>query len=473
MTDDEYVIRLGCLVRLGRFHEAIRGEVISRLSTLKPRLRMTAYSLLSWAFGQLGSESNAETMLRRAYETAQQSNARDDECAEVRYFDALHKISQHDFAGSLALVKTFDSSDGYRAKALILEAWIAAAQGDLGQQLDRFSNALDIDEDGELWSQAAMLHGYSALVRELYQPLKIAQLADRARAFPWSKDMFVQKFYTYRNLGWASALAGQSLQAYEYYCVAFHVAQARPEHRMLIYADKAFLALAMDQHELMKIKLDSAVDLLDTVAWHDAGEARCALLLLVELHAGTGDASMAQRCWDMYSSIRIPINDASIGVAAMRRRSLERYAEGWLLRVLGRNAEAIEAFSEAHDNWKTIGYSWRAVLAATALGELTGDRQHFDFALSETAQNFPHAWFARSLQRYRDRLDHEALNGLSPTKRNIIRLLLEGKKNQEIADELSLSHNTVRARLNELYEKFTPAQRSKTALVCYLHSLGL
>ncbi len=48
---------------------------------------------------------------------------------------------------------------------------------------------------------------------------------------------------------------------------------------------------------------------------------------------------------------------------------------------------------------------------------------------------------------------HQAVNKLAPQTRNIVRLSLEGKKNQEIAEQLDISLNTVKTLKKSAYKE--------------------
>ena len=61
---------------------------------------------------------------------------------------------------------------------------------------------------------------------------------------------------------------------------------------------------------------------------------------------------------------------------------------------------------------------------------------------------------------------HDIAKGLSPRDRELVLLLAQGFRAREIADKLSLSENTVRNLLSQLYGKLKVTDRTQAALFC-------
>ena len=61
---------------------------------------------------------------------------------------------------------------------------------------------------------------------------------------------------------------------------------------------------------------------------------------------------------------------------------------------------------------------------------------------------------------------HDIARGLTSRDRDLVQLLAQGYRAREIADKLSLSENTVRNLLSQLYGKLKVADRTQAALFC-------
>ena len=70
---------------------------------------------------------------------------------------------------------------------------------------------------------------------------------------------------------------------------------------------------------------------------------------------------------------------------------------------------------------------------------------------------------ARSELRTDRRPDPASDGVLSETERRIVELVVEGRRNREVADELSLSPNTVAWNLSKVYRKLGVSSRTELA----------
>lgn len=67
------------------------------------------------------------------------------------------------------------------------------------------------------------------------------------------------------------------------------------------------------------------------------------------------------------------------------------------------------------------------------------------------------------------RIVHQAVNKLAPQTRNIILLSLEGKKNQEIADHLEVSVNTIKTLKKNAYKELRNQMKDHVFVLLLLH----
>lgn len=70
----------------------------------------------------------------------------------------------------------------------------------------------------------------------------------------------------------------------------------------------------------------------------------------------------------------------------------------------------------------------------------------------------------------KEKINSRLENPLTHAEYQLLQLLLEGKKNQEISDELFLSINTVKTHLNNIYRKLDV--HSKPHLINFIQELG-
>jgi DNA-binding CsgD family transcriptional regulator/predicted Zn-dependent protease len=459
-SDEDFVLRLRALIRLNRYNEALRVDALDRISKLAPALRFTGYTLLATASYRASMRLPAENYFNEAYRLADEFDIAQELRAELHYFDALRQWSAHNFDAAEQLVTPLLELRAWRLTALELLAWIAAGRGDLDQQMELFGAALEC-RDGDIWNRATVLHSYSDATREMYRPIDTERIARSATSLPWSSDMAAQRFLTFRNLGLCEALSGRALRAFEYLRIA-EDAIHDTLYQILVHADKAFIAFGAGELETARDNVLSALKHVDAVKWHSVGDRRVILLELVEVTSQLGDIPTAEALLTRYDAIVTQITPLqSYGVGDQRLKATEQYARGLLLRAKGKSEPAVSCLKDAFRIWNQVGYKWRAVLAALAIGIATGKRDLFDYAVITTDKHFPHAWFSRSLDPYRSRAAHPELQNLSDTRQGILLGIVDGKTNKEIADHLGISPNVVRNRLADLFTNYGVRSRRR------------
>jgi len=464
---------LRCLIRLGRYSDVIRPDIIDRVRALGPREEFEVLPLVASAQSRLRMHAMAREGFERVRVIAEDLGVSGSDRAEFDYLQGLHFVDTGDLEAANTIAKKLFCHAAWRGVGLELEAWIWRLRGDQMHHVQLLDRALTHSKK-DPWVRAAILHCLSAQIRELHLPQLVDRVTEIAEQHSWSADMATQAFYTFRNIGCHETTAARPMRACDRYHRAATFAQHKPSHKLLILADEAFLALTIDDRKSIQERMDAAAALVDKISWADCGESRNALLLLAELSARLNDVPTAERYLKRYTSTLTPIaSNPNFGVGETLQANLECHTRAWIKRASGDTQGAIALFEDALARWKEQGARWRAVLAAIALGELTESDEYFAFARSETQEHFPHAWFARGIVPHSRRMDDPVFKSLTNTQRNILKLVIQGKRNKEIASELFLASNTVRSRLSELFSIFVPDQPNRTTLAAKMREYGL
>lgn len=446
-------------------------DVVHRLSTMQPRnarLRIERDVWLGAAHGATGDSQSAHRLLDRSIAALKAPD-------ELYYAAIYQKAHVHwmdrEWAPLAALVATLvDSPDaGYRGRGYIFRGWIHAGKdGDAQAQARDYVRALDEFDfmaRPDLRLRLNTLLTLTALAREL----GLESVAERVRAaydaMNPSSGMVIQHFKMTRILGWIDALAGNELSAFRRFRLAADLAPS-DFWRVQCISDRATLARASGERAFMLDQLYAAHDLASSLSWNDAVEEdRIALLTLAELF-GDVDAGLAQRYLAHFRSLRTSM-DRRMGFANDERvRALEAYPAGMALLRIGETAAARQMLSDAYEIFMKFDYGWRAALAALGMHKATQESRWLALA-RKAVKRWPHSWIARELhqaQQAHSASEEESM--ITRAQRPILRLLLEGRRNAEIAEALGKSPNTVRNHIAEIFRTFEV--RSRAELIALL-----
>lgn len=444
------LIRLRAMLYLGEHHEVTRAAFLEFLPDMPMLERGRAMALVGTAYFRAGMPEAAEPAFAQAYRFVSNDASA---LAEVRFYEALLRWSLGELDAADALVHHLIGDRQWRAKALDLRSWIRAKRGDYVGQLADLKAAYRAISGEDVWEKAAILRSASALTRELYDEDTAAFLERSAQELAWSDDTWEQEFYTFRNLAWCAALGGRSVTAFDYLTRAQLCAPSEA-HAVIIESDRATIASYSHEPATASRRLEAAIAAAQKADWPKVGEARTALLLMAELLA-PHDPKAAKNFLDRYTRLALPLSPLlSFGNADERLHALEQYTAGIVLNALGEREDAIAALERAYAVWSSAGYCWRAALAAAHLGEITGMQEYVLTAKELVEKHVPNAFFAAALQRYRVREEDPDVLALSPTRREILRCFIAGMVNQEIANTLNLSRQTVKNNLRHIYRVF-------------------
>jgi DNA-binding NarL/FixJ family response regulator len=116
-----------------------------------------------------------------------------------------------------------------------------------------------------------------------------------------------------------------------------------------------------------------------------------------------------------------------------------------------------------------IHYSDTTVGSLELARDVASGLSHARFLVTETRQAWPA--IRQFLMEELGRRDSERLGGLSEREIEVLRLLAAGRSNQQIADELVISLNTVRRHVSNIFDKAGVANRVEAAAYARDHGL--
>lgn len=213
-----------------------------------------------------------------------------------------------------------------------------------------------------------------------------------------------------------------------------------------------------------------ASDLADRFLRHIPPEERTervpGLELLVRAGLGLGDREAAAAAVSELRSIADEVASDALRAPAM-------LAEGLLAAAAGDHEPARRRFEDAVDLYERTGAPFDAARARLELARTLRALKRYPAAQEEA-----HAG-ARALRELGAALEAEAAagpsaDGLTLRERDVLRLLAQGRSNQEIAAELVLSVRTVERHISNIYAKIGASGRTaRAAAASYAASLGL
>ena len=158
---------------------------------------------------------------------------------------------------------------------------------------------------------------------------------------------------------------------------------------------------------------------------------------------------------------------------------------GDALALLGRAADARAKYEAALDICQPGGYRPEIALTRLSLAELLLEHypderdvaiEHLDFAIAELRdmKMQPALERALSLQGRRHPESKTRLypDRLSEREVEVLRLIAAGWSNQQIADDLVISHNTVGRHVSNIFDKISAVNRVEAAVYARDHGLA-
>ncbi|HEX3551529.1 MAG TPA: hypothetical protein VHT53_14180 [Candidatus Elarobacter sp.] len=410
---------------------------------------------------------------------------RDFATAESRYADArklagavpdgLHTMAYHDLrmrwlrrecdpSAPEAALAVQHPDPSIACAAYAYRAWLHAGKQDYASHIADLIRAvryatLDGDEPVDVSTLAASIHALAQVAFEMADAAGIAAARRASDALVWTADVRVQQFATIRALGWDAFMRGNPGQAQWAFKEARAIAPSAP-WRIMGHLDRAYVARTSGNEFWALEEIAQADALAFDVVWETSyGEERQVLVTLAQMHA-PGDAARAQRYATMYSRMGTEnMNPALAAHADPRATALARYAQGCIEQTLGRRESAITALRESFDIFERASFHYRAILAATALAELSGD-DGWCASAREHAGFYPDCPLLSAADRSVAR-EQAMPDALSPIQRQMARALWNGAETAELSKRFSRSLFRIERQIEAIYAAFGVTSRAE------------
>lgn len=147
-------------------------------------------------------------------------------------------------------------------------------------------------------------------------------------------------------------------------------------------------------------------------------------------------------------------------------RAIADSTRGCLLLAQGAAAEALPRLRTAFDAWRELGAPYEAAVAGLHLAEArraVGDEEGAALELRACLATFEHLGARPDADRARELLG-DAAHALSPRETEVLRLIVAGQTNAEIAAKLHLSERTVHRHVSNILTKLGLPSRTAAAI---------
>jgi DNA-binding CsgD family transcriptional regulator len=488
---EAWLLRARALLRVQR-----PADVAAELAPVLPTIpdvdhRTTAAMLHGAALARL-LPSHGIAVLGAIADTALRENAHSAVRAEIAYFRAVAHWSadELDAAEQLARDAQRNGCDVLAVRAMQLRAFIAARS----QRPSRYADALalfrtasraygrcrerDLDLAMIIVQQIAALEQTlrSATVRGTHRS------ARGGRALPGSAFTANAPTAAFLRLCYDDAclfaLDGDGGAALSKMREADDVADT-PAWRVWARAGCAAVASMLGEAAAAKTYADGATALAQTVDWDETtDDERVAFVHLAEVYANLGDARAASAALARFDGIARPMDATRI----LRDRARDPRFAGWYAHVLGlvRRGEgdaaaAVASLDAAVDAFRSCGYLWREALSLIELDALAGPAAsgaHLDRAVALIGEHFPQSFVARRLGPWARTAVDPLVAMLTPAEREVLRHVLEGRSQREIAEVTGRAYNTVRTQVQALHRKMGTSSDLQIVIACARRGIG-
>jgi len=358
--------------------------------------------------------------------------------------------------------------------ALTTRAWHHGSLGNLPAQIADFRLALallDLETDAPFDVSVASItcHSLARVAFEIADAGAMADARERFSQIAWTDGVAVDRFQTLRAFGWDSFMRGRPGPAQWSFKDAGNCAPSTP-WSVMAHLDRAFVARIARNEAWALEEIAEADRLGHTIRWESTfGEERLALLTLAVLIAPS-NAARAQRYASTYSSFGTEAVHPTLAINGDRRaRAFARYAQGRIDQVLGRDNAAVRALSDAYGIFVDVRYAYQAAMAATALGEVTGEPSWREKALVHASAYPSCPLVAMADTGAREETPMSAT--LSPLQRQVARALCGGAETVDISRSLSRSLYTIERQIAAVYDAF--GVRTRAEFLASARGLGM
>ncbi len=451
-------------MRLGRHREALEAIADTRATTSEEEALFRALESSCHAF--LGSVNLACGALLGIGNRAYSLDTRY-EIAHAHTLAAWVKGSPDAMEAALREVDVSSAPHLY-GHWLFSLSWVASLRGDYLEQLQLLEQAaghvagVPAAQDVSLLANAtrSMIH----LVREISANTTLAFAIKMAESIPWTHDLEVERFLTFRGLAWAHALRGEHAKAFHY---AYFARDIAPSVMWITasYADQAYLARMAGENSSADALLRHAVACARETDWSTMGEERVALLNLIELLSDR-DIEAGNALLAIYDGIPLPLSPRFALSRDHRLQAMEEYARGSLLAVSGDRNAAVDFLASAYSTFQSIHYAWRAAAAALRLHTITDDSSWM-LRASESVAAFPESSVADQIRKKAAVAEDERIASLTPAQRRVFGLICQGLTDKQVAQTLGISPETAKNHAARVRAAF--GVHSRAALIAAVH----
>ncbi|MDB5069546.1 MAG: Two component transcriptional regulator, LuxR family [Candidatus Eremiobacteraeota bacterium] len=469
------LLRARAYLRIGRAPEAHRilSDVFVAHGTLDASL--TAQMLLGAAEVRIGAVEAGLARLEAAQKSA--ATAHPTIRSEIALNRALAYYADGDHrAASAALADVDRASDIVHARALEYEGWIATARGRHDEAARHFVAAierLDTCRQQDRFLEANALQALSYLAAERFDDALWSFIETRAAGVDWTADgLALPRWWITMSSAFVHEAAGRTLQAFAAAREAVYTAPT-PAYRVHALLRRSIVARNVGEQFSPLDTLHSARAAFDAIDPRTlTGDERTVPLVLAEAFAQVAREmesaealDLARRYERLYCELA-PMTRVSAMSQDPRTPALEHAVRATIAEAAGDTATAYAAYNEAFRAHKALGFRRRAAACAYRLGELTGFDHFYAYVVESTRDVDRSYWLRRLMRRrecgYRDPI----ARNLTPSQREVLVAICQGKTNGEIARLRDRSESTIKHIVTELLRAFGVESREQLIVAC-------
>jgi DNA-binding CsgD family transcriptional regulator len=485
---EAWLLRARALLKLQRPEDAA-AELAPLLPIVADVDERTTAAMLHGAALARMVPAHGIAVLAAIADTAQRERAHAAVRAEISYFRAIAHWSADELerAEELAREAQRNGRDVLAVRALQLRAFIAMRSPPDTRYMDALTlfrgaaraygrcRERDLDLAMIIVSQIAALEQTlrSATVRGTHRSERALPGTAFAAAVP--SAAFLRLCYDDACL---FALDGDGAAALSRMREAEEAAQT-PAWRAWARAGCAAIASMLGESAAARTYADAANALARTIEWDTTtDDERVAFIHLAEVYANLGDARAATAALAAFDGIARPMDATRI----LRQRDRDPRFAGWYAQIVGlvRRGEgdataARDALTAAAESFRSCGYLWREALALLELDALDHDGPPgapLERALSLVRDHFPNSFLTRRLGPWERATVDPLVGMLTPAERDVLRHILEGRSQKEIAEATGRAYNTVRTHVQTLHRKLGTKSDLQIVVACARRGIG-
>jgi DNA-binding CsgD family transcriptional regulator/tetratricopeptide (TPR) repeat protein len=280
------------------------------------------------------------------------------------------------------------------------------------------------------------------------------------------------------NDAWLFALDGDAVSAFR---IMREAEENAPSDAWRVWAlsFRAVIAVIFGERAGARTFADDAIERASAVSWSSTtDEERIAFLQLAETYAYLGDANAAAASLARFDGFANPMDNTRVlrdGERDPRLAGWIAHVRGLVQRGHGDHGAAGASFSVAVGVFASCGYLWRDALALIELDATPGRGDagaDLDRAVALIREHFPHSFLVRRLGPWMRAAVDPVIATLSPAEREVLRYVLDGRSQREIADATGRAYNTVRTQTQALHRKLGTSSEHQIVAACAQRGVG-